>query len=267
MALIDNFKEVRQFSLQMVRPLHTEDFVPQAAFFASPPKWNLAHTSWFFEEVILKKFKKDYKPFHPQYGFLFNSYYNSLGQRVMRQDRGSLSRPTVKEVLNYRNYIDEQMLELLALKNENKNLADLVMLGLNHEQQHQELFFTDLKYNFETSKHPQLIGWFNKTFIKEGIIDIKYNKILRDAYKNRISSDYDAFVEFTKGDKLVICNGNYKMKHSLTRLMTAMNSPDDVNREEAYNEFIYKNVFYFYCLFHYTGMCSGTNRQCWYLSS
>jgi len=93
--LLKSFKKVRQESLDMVAPLELEDFIPQAAIFASPPKWNLGHTSWFFEEIILSKYVAGYKPFHPKYSYLFNSYYNTAGDRVLRHDRGNLSRPTV----------------------------------------------------------------------------------------------------------------------------------------------------------------------------
>lgn len=132
----------------MCKPLEIEDYIPQVAYFASPPKWNLGHTSWFFEEMILKQFMPGYQEFYPRFGFIFNSYYNTLGKRVQRQNRGDLSRPTVKEVYNYRYYVDEHMIKLLEQGNLNNDLLYLVNLGLNHEQQHQELFLTDLKYTF-----------------------------------------------------------------------------------------------------------------------
>ena len=151
MNLKEKFEKTRQFSWDMVAPLKTEDFIPQAATFASPPKWHLAHTTWFFEELILARYQKDYRKFHPQYNFLFNSYYNTLGERVQRQNRGSLSRPTVEEVLAYRTHVDQHMLDLLSDDHLSKEVSDLIVLGINHEQQHQELFFTDLKYNFSVN--------------------------------------------------------------------------------------------------------------------
>ncbi len=151
MKIKEKYEKTRQFSLDMVYPLKTEDFIPQAAMFASPPKWNLAHTTWFFEELILAKYLKDYRKFHPRYGFLFNSYYNTLGERVLRQNRGSLSRPTVKEVLDYRTHVDQYMFDLLSNAKLSKEVSELIELGINHEQQHQELFFTDLKYNFSVN--------------------------------------------------------------------------------------------------------------------
>ncbi len=151
MKLKEKFLKTRQYSLDMVAPLKTEDFIPQAAFFASPPKWNIAHTTWFFEELILVAFVEGYRRFHPLYGYLFNSYYNTLGERTQRQNRGSLSRPPVEDVLEYRRYVDEHMLRLLEAPASSGELEDLVVLGINHEQQHQELFFTDLKYNFSVN--------------------------------------------------------------------------------------------------------------------
>jgi ergothioneine biosynthesis protein EgtB len=150
-VLMDMYKRVRQESLNMVKPLNTEDYIPQAARFASPPKWNLGHTSWFFEEMILSKYVKDYQPFHPKYSYLFNSYYNTVGERILRHDRGNLSRPTVDEVLDYRKHVDKHMHGLLSNENLEKPIRDLAVLGINHEQQHQELFFTDLKYTFSVN--------------------------------------------------------------------------------------------------------------------
>jgi len=149
--LVNEYNKVRQASMDMVKPLEKEDFIPQAAVFASPPKWNLGHTTWFFEEMILSKFQPDYQLFHPQYSYLFNSYYNTVGDRVMRHDRGNLSRPTVDEVFDYRRYVDKQMVEFLSNDIPDNKIRELVQLGMNHEQQHQELFFTDLKYTFSVN--------------------------------------------------------------------------------------------------------------------
>jgi len=165
MDLLQHYKSVRLQSLLMCEALATEDFVPQAALFASPPKWNLAHTSWFFEEFILKTNYKNYKHFHPGYTFLFNSYYEGAGKRTSRDERGSLSRPTVKEVYDYRVFIDRHMEELIQ-EGLNPDVNDLVILGLNHEQQHQELFFTDHKYNL--SRNPLHPVYSNNPFAEKG---------------------------------------------------------------------------------------------------
>lgn len=145
------FSRVRSFSEELCKPLEIEDYIPQPIVDVSPPKWNIAHTTWFFEEMILKQFVAGYKPFDKDFSFLFNSYYNSVGARTARDHR-SLSRPTVKRVFEYRKYVDGQMLELLSdPKAAGNELSSLIILGLNHEQQHQELFLTDLKLTFGTN--------------------------------------------------------------------------------------------------------------------
>jgi len=144
------YKDVRSHTERLCEPLEIEDYIPQPIVDVSPPRWNIAHTTWFFEEMILKKFVPNYKVFDASFGFLFNSYYNSVGARTARDHRGDLSRPTVNRIFEYRKYVDEQMNGLLARPSEGgtQSFRDLVILGLNHEQQHQELFLTDLKYTF-----------------------------------------------------------------------------------------------------------------------
>lgn len=135
----------RQYTEKLCEPLETEDFVPQPVEDVSPAKWNIAHTTWFFEEMVLTRFLEGYRLFHPRYRYLFNSYYNSVGDRTVRSERGDLSRPTVREVLDYRLHVDDAMRKLFA-KGLSEEAEYLVTLGINHEQQHQELFLTDLKY-------------------------------------------------------------------------------------------------------------------------
>lgn len=144
--LVRQFQEVRQRSLDLCKPLKTEDYIPQSAVFASPPKWHLGHTTWFFEELLLKKYLPGYQVFDDQFAYAFNSYYNHLGDRVNRADRGLMTRPTVSEVLAYRNYVDEAITRWIQNHPIAKEQQDLLTLGLNHEQQHQELLITDLKY-------------------------------------------------------------------------------------------------------------------------
>lgn len=160
--LLQAFQTVRALTMELCEPLETEDYIPQPTVDVSPPKWNVAHTTWFFEEMILKKFAPKYREFNPQFGFLFNSYYNSIGTRTKRDNRGDLSRPTVAEVFAYRKYVDHAMeiflkwIGELSKKNkipaaQAKEISDLVVLGLNHEQQHQELFITDFKYTLSVN--------------------------------------------------------------------------------------------------------------------
>lgn len=150
--LAESFRNVRQYTEHLCEPLKTEDYIPQPIADVSPARWNIAHTTWFFEEMILKKFVPDYKVFDESFGFLFNSYYNTIGERTPRDNRGALSRPPVAEVFAYRKHIDAKMLELLLEPGAvATGLADLVILGINHEQQHQELLLTDLKYTFSVN--------------------------------------------------------------------------------------------------------------------
>lgn len=145
MDLTGCYKEARKLTEDICAPLHTEDYVVQPVADVSPPKWHLGHTSWFFETFILKPYFMGYQEFDPQYNFVFNSYYETVGVRVIRTDRGNLSRPTVTEIYQYRKYVDEAMEKYLC-GDVSKDIQELVVLGLNHEQQHQELLYTDIKY-------------------------------------------------------------------------------------------------------------------------
>lgn len=152
--LLEFYERVRRYTEWLCAPLEIEDYIPQPTVDVSPPKWNVAHTTWFFEEMILKKFAENYRVFDEQFGFLFNSYYNSIGARTRRDNRGDLSRPTVRRVFEYRKYVDDEMRELLT-RDLSAEIKDLIVLGLNHEQQHQELFLTDLKYTLSRNPlHP-----------------------------------------------------------------------------------------------------------------
>jgi ergothioneine biosynthesis protein EgtB len=149
-SLAERFAKVRRLSEQICVPLETEDYIPQPIVDVSPPKWHLAHTTWFFEEMILKPFSAGYRQFNEDYCFLFNSYYESVGERVVRDMRGALTRPTVKDVYAYRKHVDENMRGFFQAEL-SREVRDLVVLGLNHEQQHQELLLTDIKYSFSVN--------------------------------------------------------------------------------------------------------------------
>ena len=162
------YTEVRAKTEELCAPLEIEDYIPQPSTDASPPKWNIAHTTWFFEEMILKKFAPEYRVFNESFGFLFNSYYNTIGARTARDNRGDLSRPTVNEVFEYRNYVDEKMRKFLQ-NDLTDEVIELTILGLNHEQQHQELFLTDLKYTFSVNP---LFPVYRKDFLLEETSEI-----------------------------------------------------------------------------------------------
>lgn len=146
MDIINAYKQTRNTTVKICKPLKTEDYVPQPMEDVSPPKWHFGHTSWFFETFILKEYYKDYKEFHPTFAYIFNSYYESEGEKLLRSERGTLSRPTVEDIYEYRQYIDKYMLIFLEKGSLRKETIERIILGLQHEQQHQELLITDIKY-------------------------------------------------------------------------------------------------------------------------
>ena len=184
MNLPEKYHAVRKLTEAICMPLEIEDYVVQPTAEVSPPKWHLGHTTWFFETFILKAYLPDYKEFDQQYNYVFNSYYETVGARVVRTDRGNLTRPTVKSVYQYRSYVDEAMQSFLA-KGINKEIEELFILGLNHEQQHQELLCYDMKYilghnplfpayssqNIEAQLSNYEAGWADMT---EGTYEIGY---------------------------------------------------------------------------------------------
>ncbi len=146
-SLADRYERIRSLSLSLVEPLSYEDCQIQSMPDASPIKWHLAHTTWFFEVFILKKYCKDYLSYAPRYDLLFNSHYHGVGPQYDRNLRGVLSRPTVNEILRYREYVDEQMVALLNAS-PYEVIEQLVLLGLSHEQRHQEAMLMDIKHAF-----------------------------------------------------------------------------------------------------------------------
>ncbi|HWB12958.1 MAG TPA: ergothioneine biosynthesis protein EgtB [Pirellulales bacterium] len=148
--LAERYSHTRSATEALCAPLEVEDFVVQSMPDASPTRWHLAHTSWFFETFALAGWEPDHRPFSADYRFLFNSYYNGVGEQFPRSRRGLVTRPTVAEVFRYRHAVDERMLRLLATIGDDnaQQLAVVVELGINHEQQHQELMLTDIKHLF-----------------------------------------------------------------------------------------------------------------------
>ncbi len=144
------YETVRSFSEKLCEPLETEDYVVQTMPDVSPTRWHLAHTTWFFETFVLAAADTAYKPHHPAFAELFNSYYNAVGPQFPRPQRGHLTRPTVKQVFAYRQHVDEQMRRLMADPDRCRaaGLDAVIGIGLHHEQQHQELMLTDLKHVF-----------------------------------------------------------------------------------------------------------------------
>ncbi|WP_282051237.1 ergothioneine biosynthesis protein EgtB [Maribacter aquivivus] len=144
-TFLDFFLETRKHTEAICKPLEIEDYVVQPIIDVSPPKWHLGHTTWFFEEFILKSYDTSYTVFDEDFSFVFNSYYETVGKRVVRADRGNLSRPSVKKVYEYRQYVTQAMKSLLE-SNEDSTLLAVLEIGIHHEKQHQELLLTDIKY-------------------------------------------------------------------------------------------------------------------------
>jgi len=143
-SLRARFSETRSVSLKLAQPLSDEDQTPQSMQDASPTKWHLAHTTWFFEELVLKAYANRYREHDPRFAYCFNSYYETLGERHPRPRRGMLTRPTCKEVRAYRAHVDEAMMRMFEDDQLPEGALDLIELGINHEQQHQELILADI---------------------------------------------------------------------------------------------------------------------------
>ncbi len=144
--LANRFSTVRDASIALAAPLSAEDCQVQSMADASPTKWHLAHVTWFFETFLLERFEEGFVPFDPAYRVLFNSYYQGIGERHPRAERGLVTRPSLADVKAYRADVDERMNSLLAARAGDDGIGSLVVLGLQHEQQHQELILTDIKH-------------------------------------------------------------------------------------------------------------------------
>ncbi|MCT4580374.1 MAG: ergothioneine biosynthesis protein EgtB [Flavobacteriales bacterium] len=218
MNLIKQYQEIRKYTELLCKPLKPEDYVVQVVEFASPAKWHLAHTTWFFETFILAPYLKDYQVYNIDFPYLFNSYYNNAGDRVLRANRGNLSRPTVDEVYTYRKHVDEAM-QLFLKEEVAAEIEQLITLGLNHEQQHQELLLTDIKYMF--GQNPLFPVYDTNTLlldhelnetsgqikIAEGIYEIGY-KGSDFCYDNELGVHKVFLHEFEIAQQLVT-NGEY----------------------------------------------------------
>ncbi|MDO6490940.1 MULTISPECIES: ergothioneine biosynthesis protein EgtB [unclassified Cellulophaga] len=180
----DAYLNTRNKFTDICKGLKTEDYSVQPTEFVSPPKWHLAHTTWFFEQFVLKEFSPEYTVYNDDFAYLFNSYYNNAGERVLRPNRGLMTRPTVDEVYTYRDYVDNKMSAFLDA-NPPKEAIEIIELGINHEQQHQELFYYDIKYifgnqpTFPTLKNNIILNDITQKQefinIKEGVYQIGHN--------------------------------------------------------------------------------------------
>lgn len=212
--ILKRYQEIRSYTENLCLTLKTEDYIAQPILETSPPKWNLGHTTWFFETFILKNYKDNYKLYDDSYPLLFNSYYNFEGDRISRHKRGDLTRPTVKEVYAYRSFVDQKMMDLIQ-SGISEQMEYLIELGLQHEQQHQELFWTDLKYTFGLNPlFPKYEGQFpfndlsysndkaKDITIKEGIYEIGH-KNNGFCYDNELALHKVYLHEYAIADRLV----------------------------------------------------------------
>ena len=184
-ALLAKYNLVRKRTVEICEPLETEDYVVQPIEDVSPPKWHLGHTTWFFEVFILEPNLKNYRFYNEKYNYIFNSYYESLGERMVRIDRGNLTRPSVEEIIHYRNIIDENV-EIFFSTKIDDHILDLIELGINHEQQHQELLITDIKY---------ILG----------------NNPLFPSYKLQYDNKLDELAKFTEPEFLKVNEGKFEV--------------------------------------------------------
>lgn len=194
-SLVDQFVQVRATTDAISAPLSAEDQQIQSMTDASPTKWHRAHTSWFFETFILKSFVEDYEVFDPNYGYLFNSYYDAIGARHPRPQRGMLTRPSSDEVSAYRNHVTDRVRGLIEDANEGTwlEIEPLLTLGLNHEQQHQELLFMDILHAFScNSLEPAYAGTTPLPTFKE--VPLEWTS--HDGGRCRIGHDFSASAEF-----------------------------------------------------------------------
>ncbi|XOV78636.1 MAG: ergothioneine biosynthesis protein EgtB [Aestuariibacter sp.] len=216
LRMLKRFKDVREVSRTLASPLSEADAQIQSMEDASPAKWHLAHTSWFFETLILIPYYKGYEPFNQQYQYLFNSYYNGIGKQFCRASRGMLSRPSMTEVMHYRQHVDNHMCELLESSPDDQCIW-LTNLGTHHEQQHQELLLTDVKHAFSQNplypRYRELavgndtesqLTWIN---VDEGIFEIGTD--LRDFAFDNESPKHKVYLHNYALSNRLVTNAEY----------------------------------------------------------
>lgn len=228
--IAEHFLQIRNLTEELCNPLCTEDFCIQSMLEVSPPKWHLAHTTWFFETFILKKYIPHYRCFHKGFAYLFNSYYETVGQVYPRAQRGLLSRPTVKQVMAYRSHVNQYMQDLLHEDRDLKKkleIRKLTEVGLHHEQQHQELLLMDIKYNFSINP------------LNPAYCDSKNIWVLKSSSKKRHPVKW---IEFDGGNVEIgaqtreFCFDNEKPRHTV--FLKPFSLSDRLVTNQEYSEFI-----------------------------
>ena len=186
MSLKDQFVATRQKTEDICRHLEIEDYVVQPIMDVSPPKWHLGHTTWFFEEFVLSEFDTNYQRYHPKFAYVFNSYYESVGDKVFRSNRGNLSRPTVQAIYDYRTHVTKAVEGFLDRSTDDEEIKKILEIGIHHEKQHQELLLTDIKYIFG---HNPLFPIYDQNFKEVDIEDKKEEWISFDEGVHQIGYD------------------------------------------------------------------------------
>lgn len=208
------FSDTRSRTESLCTPLEIEDYVVQPVVDVSPPKWHLGHTTWFFEEFVLRRHMKGYKVFDDRFAYVFNSYYETAGDKVFRSDRGNLSRPTVSEVYDYRRYVTAEMQDFLRKKDVSQEVIEVIELGCHHEKQHQELLLTDIKYilgnnplhpvyheDFEENPVQDFpLEWID---IEEGVYEIGHDKPNEFSYDNELGRHKTYLQKMSISNRLV----------------------------------------------------------------
>ena len=212
--LVSFFLETREHTESICKPLEIEDYVVQPIIDVSPPKWHLGHTTWFFEEFILKPHKPNYQLFDKDFAFVFNSYYEAIGKRVVRNNRGNLTRPGVAKVYDYRHYVTTELKEFLSSGDISSEIEEVLHIGIHHEKQHQELLLTDIKYILGNNP---LLPKYNDLFsenpiqefeqkwipISEDVYEIGHNNSEAFCYDNELGRHKVYLHEYEISNKLV----------------------------------------------------------------
>jgi ergothioneine biosynthesis protein EgtB len=240
MNLSETYKSVRAHTQAICQPLKTEDYVVQPVVDVSPPKWHIGHVTWFFETFVLKPYFENYREFDPTYNYVFNSYYETVGARIIRTHRGNLSRPTVEDIYNYREHVDAAMIEFLE-KEIPKRIQEIVVLGFNHEQQHQELLLTDIKYILGNNPlFPPYKNSIDRTSVPISFVPNSDNHYLHHQIKMEegiyeIGYGSDGFCFDNELKKHVVFLGEYRVEKNLVTNQQYLEFMND----DAYKNFKY----------------------------
>jgi ergothioneine biosynthesis protein EgtB len=191
-TLVGDYQRVRRVTEELCDTLENEDYMLQGMADASPPKWHIAHVSWFFESFLLEPLMGDYEPMNPKFKYLFNSYYNTIGPQWDRPSRGLISRPTVREVYEFRAHVDRNMVNFIETTDPDdmEGIGSVIVLGLNHEQQHQELLMTDIKYSLSINP---LRPAYHDVRIPRGTSTLPLNWVEFDGGVVEVGFDGDGF--------------------------------------------------------------------------